>query len=87
MWHWVVQQQQVGEHLDGAIGHVPVDEGFLERTIPKEKHEPAIDRLFHLDLRDAGHPLLHTFQHALEGLPMFLVQELRHQHQIIPGDG
>ena len=64
MGHRVVEQDQVGEHLDRAIRDVPGDKGIFEGTILEAQDETSVLRRPGFHLLDAGHPATHRFVNA-----------------------
>src|SRR6218665_3480176 len=82
----VVEQHQIGKHLDGAVRDMAGDERVLEAAVLEAQHEPAVFRLFGFHHRDARHPALHGMQHAVEAVAMMLEQVVGHQRQVVfPG--
>ena len=79
----IMEQHQVGEHLDGAIGDIARDEGILKRAILETEHEPTIFGRFGLYLIYPWHPPSHRVQDDIELLTMVVVEKLRHLGDII----
>ena len=79
----IVQQYEIGEHLDRAVGDVTRDEGILEAAVGKAKHDPPIRSLLRGDPGNAGDPLRHRFQYLVEDGTVVFVEILRDERQIL----
>jgi len=79
----IVEQQQVGEHLDRAIRDVARDERVLEAAVLEAQHQTAV--LGGLGLH-AVHPrdaLAHGLKHPLEAVRVMLVEILGHLRDVV----
>ena len=62
----IVQQNEVGEHLDGPIGDELIDKGVLEGIVPELQQQPSVKRVLGLDVAHARDPLPHLPEDALK---------------------
>ncbi len=87
VWTRIVEEHEIREHLDGAVGNVPGDEWILETAVLKAQDKPTVLGGFCLDVTDAGDALLHRFQHAIEAVPMVFIEELSNLGYVVPTHG
>ena len=59
MGRGIVEQYKIGEHLDGTVGNITVDEGFFKRPVFEPKQEPTILGENRLHIFDSRHSSLH----------------------------
>jgi len=76
---WVIEQNQICKHLDGAIGDMSGQEGVLKGSILETEKYTAFFCCFRINTRDTGHSLLQLFDNLVENWSMSLVQKLSHK--------
>jgi len=81
-----MQQDHIGEHLDGPIRDVVIEKRVFERSIRVPNQQTAIRAYLSLDVTNARDPLTHFFQHSLK-TRLFFMQAKGHRGQIVPGTG
>ena len=79
----VVEQNQIREHLDRAVGHVSREEGILEAAVLEPQREATVHGGLGFDGRDARHPRAHHLQNAPESVRVVLVQKPGHLGDIV----
>ena len=73
----VVEQHEIGEHLDRAVRDVAGDERVLETSVLEAQHEATVLGGLGLDAAYARHAFAHHSQDAVEAVAMVLVEVLR----------
>src|SRR5208337_5615641 len=72
----VVEQNEVGEHLDRSVRDVARDEGIPETAILKAQDQPPVHGWLRLDTAYTRHSLAHDMKYAVEAIAMVLVEVL-----------
>ena len=66
VWVWVVEQDEVGKHLNRPVGYMVGDERILETAVLESENEPAVLGRLRLHIAHAWDPLAHSAENLLE---------------------
>ena len=79
----VIQQHEVSEYLDRAVGDVAGDKWILEAAILKAQDDTPVLRWFGFNAAHARNALAHGLQHLVEALAVILVEVVGNLGDII----
>src|ERR1700694_1864743 len=79
----ILQQQHIGKHLQGAIGHLLREEWVLEPTVIKSKEQSTIIGLLRVDLPDARDLRCDLVQYRLKSALVLALHELDHISEVV----
>jgi hypothetical protein len=72
----IVEEHEIGKHLDGPVGDITVQERGLKCAVAKTEDEVTVLSEFRLDATDTRDTLLHPGQDGLEDGTVVLVKVL-----------
>lgn len=87
MWFRIMQQDQIGKHLQSAIRNEAIDEGVFENTVAKLQDKTSIHRVLCGDFTHTGNTVSHGIQYFLIGSRMVLKKIACHLLQIVSTGG
>ena len=82
----IVQQDEVGKHLDGPIGDELIDKGVLEGVVPELQQQPSVKRVLGLDVAHARDPLPHLPEDALKDLRIRIMKVFCNLLEVVSRD-
>ena len=80
----IVEQYQIGEHLDGAVRDIAVNKWIGKSAILKAEQQAPVLSWNRLDIADAGYAPLHCIDNLPKNCRAIFIDVSSHQLQIIP---